>query len=857
MTMNHNHTPVPGTPGFPAFPAHQGTGPMAPYQPQPSAYGRAFDPTVAEETSFNLLSLFNYAIRYRWLIALLFFIGFAVGVAMTWMQVPQYRTSTNLELLPKTAKIFQDLEITSNDSDRRAIQTAIARVKSRQLAQLVVFDLNLANNRNFVFPKPGFSFSNIFSRLLGTETQTELSDVSAQRREQIAISIVQNGTSASNLRGTSIVRITFKNPDPVIAQKVTNQLAKSFIAQRIDQNSETSVSARAFLNDQVKQSKERLQKSEEALVAYAKDQKLTVTGDNETSLISASIAAINTALSEAVREKLNLARSVEVIDAGRGRSLPVIVDSEGIGRLSERVAQLRSEYQRKSVTLKPGFPEMRQLQNQINAVQGQLQAAIATTLQSEKLKYEAAVNKEKDLRANLKELEARQAEFQDKRVQYGILKREVESNRKQYDTLTAKLNDVGVASELKNAEAVVIDPALRPTIPFEPSMRRNVMLSVLVFLLAAAGIIYLRELMNNTFTNPDQVEQDLGLPLLGIIPRFDEQEIREQLNLPTSPMSEAYRSLRTSLQFTGTGGTPRTLLVTSGQPAEGKSTTSFQIARNMAALGTKVLLIDADMRKPSAHRQAGIANVIGLSNVLANAVGNEDPNRIFNATDTPNLYLMTAGTIPPNPVDLLSSPNMAMLLSAATQRFDVVIIDAPPVVGLADAIIMHGLVEGTVFCVSCNQITRKASNTAVRRLRASGGNIVGAVFTKFKSRTAGYGDGYSYMNYNYYTYGGEETQIEDQRQSGTQKPWPAEQGDGASHGGRGDIGGMDEERDPIAAKDAQGGNGKGKLAALLTKRRQDKQQSNARTDGSTFSRVQRLFGSFADRVAGTGEDTRA
>ncbi|MEM9732247.1 MAG: polysaccharide biosynthesis tyrosine autokinase [Pseudomonadota bacterium] len=847
---------------------------MAAYHPQQSGYGRAFDPTLSEESSFNLLTLLNYALRYRWLIALLFFIGFAVGVAVTWMQVPQYRTSTDLELLPKRAKIFQDLEITSNDGDRRAIQTAIARVKSRQLQQLVVFDLNLANNRDFVFPKSGFSFANIFSRLLGTQSRPELSDLSAEEREAMALFLVQEGMSATNLRGTSIVRITFKHPDPEIAQKVANQLAKSFIIQRIDQNSETSVNARAFLENQVRQSKERLQKSEEALVAYAKEQKLTVTGDNDTSLIAASISAINTALSEAVRERLDLARSVEVIDAGRGRSLPVVVDSEGIRGLSERVDALRSEYQRKSVTLKPGFPEMRQLQNQINAVQGQLQAAIATVLQSERLKYEAAVNKEKDLRANLKELEARQAEFQDKRVQYGILRREVDSNRKQYDTLTAKLNDVGVASELRNAEAVVIDPAPRPKFPFEPSMTRNLILSVTLFLLGAAGIIYVRELMNNTFTNPDQVEKDLGLPLLGIIPRFDEQEIREQLNLPTSPMSEAYRSLRTSLQFTGTGGMPRTLLVTSGQSAEGKSTTSFQIARNMAALGTKVLLIDADMRKPSAHRQAGIANVIGLSNVLANAVGNEDPSRIFNATDTPNLYVMTAGTIPPNPVDLLSSPNMAMLLSAATQRFEFVVIDAPPVVGLADAIIMHGLVEGTVFCVSCNQITRKASTTAVRRLRASGGNLVGAVFTKFKSRATGYGDGYSYMEYNYYTYGGGDTQIEDQRPSRGDKPAdkptfePVEDtgrqagslhgnGQPGNGGGNGDLGGMEDEREPIAAKTAHNATGPAKLLRFIERRKPAKTQAKAGEEGSALGRVQRFFSSFADRVAGTGGDTRA
>ena len=269
----------------------------------------------------------------------------------------------------------------------------------------------------------------------------------------------------------------------------------------------------------------------------------------------------------------------------------------------------------------------------------------------------------------------------------------------------------------------------------------------------AAAIVYVLELLNNSFTNPDEIESDLRLPVLGILPAVGEGEIEAALVDPKSGLSEAYRSLRTSLQFSGTEGAPRSLLVTSAVSSEGKSTSAMKLAQDFGAVGTRVLLIDADMRRPSLHRLFGTGNALGLSNLLTNSVRRDDLPKIMQRTGFPNVTLMTAGTPPPNPADLLTSQKMALIIRALTDKYDMVILDSAPVLGLSDALILSRLVDGTLMAVSAHQVTRKSAKAALKRLRLAGGHVVGAAFTKFSVDRFEYKYAYRYMNYEYYGYG--------------------------------------------------------------------------------------------------------
>ncbi|MBN9220049.1 MAG: polysaccharide biosynthesis tyrosine autokinase [Mesorhizobium sp.] len=731
-----------------------------------SPYGRDY---AAQDEGFNPLRLLFYVVQYRWLIVMMAMAGLVAGVIVTMMQTPKYQATTQLEVLVPSAKVFQDIEVVSENSDVRAFLTAREKLKSRALAQRVVFQLGLAERPDFLFPTPSFSLGNIVYRAFGISKSPSIQEKTPEEREAMAIKRVLDDLTVNLVTNTSLLSITFVDQKPKYASDVANQVAQSFIDQRVDQTSETSDLARQFIQEQVLQVKQKLQTSEEALVAYAKDAGITVTG-NDKSLIGSNIEALNTALATAIQDRLDTGRVVDQIDKGRGASLGPVLESEGLQKLSEKLADLSGQYQQKLTILKPGFPEMQQLQLQIKELQRLYNNGVLAITDSLRLKYQEAQNKEADLRAKLAELEKQQVVFNDKNIKYTILKREVDSNRSQYDSLISKLNEVGVSSELKTQNAAIVDFASLPTIPYSPSLSLNLAIALALFMALSTSIIYVVELLNNTFTNPEQIEKELGLAMLGILPLVDDRELVASITDQKSGLSEAYRSLRTSLQFSGAEGAPRSLLVTSSEPSEGKSTTSFKLGQDFAALGAKVLLVDGDLRKPNLHRLFGLDNAIGLSNLLTNTVRKEDLAGIFRATKFPNVTVLTSGTIPPNPADLLSSPKMALIITNLGKRFDLIIIDAPPVVGLSDAPILSRLAEGTLMVISTNQVTRKSAKTALKRLRAAGANVIGAAMSKFSVNKFDHNYAYKYMNYEYYDYGTSTPKIEGKVDDGAGQP---------------------------------------------------------------------------------------
>lgn len=731
-----------------------------------SSYGRDYS---EQDEGFNPLRLLFYVVQYRWLIVMMAAAGLVAGIVVTMMQTPKYLATTQLEVLVPSAKVFQDIEVVSESSDLRAFQTAREKLKSRALAQRVVFQLGLSEKPDFLFPTPNFSLSNIFYRAFGISKSASIEEKTPEEREKIAIGRVMKDLTVTLVTNTSLLSIAFADQNPKYASDIANQVAQSFIDQRLDQTSETSDLARQFIQEQVLQVKQKLQKSEEDLVAYAKDVGITITGDDK-SLIGSNIEALNTALATAIQERLDAGRMVDQIDKGRGASLGPVLESEGLQKITDKLADLTSQYQQKLGILKPGFPEMQQLQAQIKELQRLYNNGVLTITDSLRQKYQEAQNKEADLKSKLAEMEKQQVIFNDKNIKYTILKREVDSNRSQYDNLIAKLNEVGVSSELKTQSAAIVDFATQPNNPYSPRLSINLAVALALFLALSASIIYIIELLNNTFTNPEQIEKELGLAMLGILPHVDDRELIASIADQKSGLSEAYRSLRTSLQFSGAEGAPRSLLVTSSEPSEGKSTTSFKLGQDFAALGARVLIVDGDLRKPNLHRLFGLDNTIGLSNLLTNTVRKEDLASIFRATKYPNVTVLTSGTIPPNPADLLSSPKMALIVTNLGKRFDLVIIDAPPVVGLSDAPILSRLAEGTLMVISTNQVTRKSAKTALKRLRAAGANVVGAAMSKFAVNKFDYNYAYKYMNYQYYDYGTSTPKLEGKVDDGADQP---------------------------------------------------------------------------------------
>jgi capsular exopolysaccharide synthesis family protein len=736
---------------------------LEPYDPvYRASYARAEPgyPQPEDDAGFDPLRLLYYVLQYRWLILGMAALSLVAGTLFTLMQTPKYEASVRLEILVPSAKVFDDMQVVSEGTDIRAFLTAREKIRSRALAERVVYELNLSENASFLFPEPDFALSNLFDRAFGSSSPRSLDDVKPERREALAISRVQSNLAAELVNNTSLLQVTYRDQNAEMASRIANQAAQSFIDQRIDQTGDTSALARQFIQEQVLQVKERLQKSEEELVAYAKSAGLTI-DDSNSSLILNSIRAINEALSTAVRERLDKGRWVTQIDAGQGAFLPQVLESEGIQKLRNQVSELRSQYQQKLGTLRPAYPEMQQMSTQIAELERQIEQAIGVVTNSIRLEFEDAQVSEEQLRQKLAELEAQQSDFQDRNIQYTILKREVDSNRSQYESLISKLNEVGVGSELRNQNAEIVDPAVAPASPFSPRMPVNMAISFALFMAGSAAFIYIRELMNNTFTAPEQAEKELRLPILGILPAIADNAMSDARADPQSGLSEAYRSLRTALQFTGTDGNPKSLLVTSSEPSEGKSTSALKLAEDFAVLGSKVLVIDADLRKPNMHRLFNTSNTMGLSNLLTSTVPSSDLRELIKSTQFENVKLLTSGTLPPNPADLLSSPKMAQLMRVFGERFDMVIIDAPPIIGLSDAPILSRLTEGTLLVVSSGQVGRKAAAAALKRLRSAGANVLGVALTKFSVQKFDYNYAYGYVNASYYDYGGQIERLEE------------------------------------------------------------------------------------------------
>jgi capsular exopolysaccharide synthesis family protein len=719
-----------------------------------NGYPMPFDDEPRE--AFDPVKLFWIAVRYRWLIAIILAVGLVLGVVTTMMQSPKYAASARIEIMVPTARILEDMDVVAQSSDLRTFETAKEKLKSRDLARRVVLELNLANNSAFLFPLPDFSLANILARVFGTPSRPSLEEHQLAEREQMAITHLLNNLSANLQRGTSLIEVRFADGDPALAQAVANQVVRSYMDQQVDRTIETSELARQFIDEQVAETKRLLEQAEAALVAYAKEQQLG-SGGEDGALIAASITAINDALGKAVQSRLENERLLAQIEAGRAAELKAVLESEAIRETRAKLVELRAQYEQNLSTYKADFPAMRQLAAQIAEFEQQLQAEVDVIAGSIRLAYEASVQEEADLVQKLDELEAEQVAFRDKNIQYTILKREAESYRSQYESLASKRNEIGVVSDLRRANIEIVDLAVEPTSPFEPSLLRNLLLFAGAALALSAAVIYVLELLNNKFSVPEQVESELRLPVLGIIPKAEGPKLAEALNNSRSSISEAYRSLRTSLQFAGSDGAPRSLLVTSSEPGETKSTSAHKLAEEFAAIGNNVLIIDCDLRRPSLHRVFKVDNTMGLTNLLTNTVAQEDIQRLFHhSVSHPNLSFLATGPMVPNPADLLSSPRMGAILHACMKNYSMIILDGPPVIGLSDALILSRLAESTLLVVAAHRTARKSARAALKRLQTAGGHMVGVMLGMLDVEKIEYSYSYRYMYEGYYSYGAEE-----------------------------------------------------------------------------------------------------
>ncbi|HKT54432.1 MAG TPA: polysaccharide biosynthesis tyrosine autokinase, partial [Caulobacteraceae bacterium] len=635
-------------------------------------------------------------------------------------------------------------------------QTQYGLLKSRSLAQRVVTNLNLADD-------PAF--------LPGGRHAPAANDRPARERQ--AADHLLAGLTVNPVRTSQLVQVSYQSQNPAEAAKIANAVGDNFIASNLERRYQASAYARQFLEDRLNQIRSKLEDSERALVAYAASHQIIDMNEGSTnpppaqngqpapqpaqqSLPAANLEAMDTALQQAKNARIEAEEHWRQAQSTSGLGLPEILQSPTIQALQQSKAALQADYQDKLAIFKPDYPAMIEIRGKMAEIDRQIAANVAAVKQSVRAQYQTALRQEGMLNGQVDRLKGDVLDLRNRSIQYNIIQREVDTDRTLYDGLLQRYKEVGVAGAVGANNISVIDRASVPTVPFRPRPMFNLAVASLVGLVTGILMAFGIEQLDQSIKSPEEIETKLGLPLLGAIPLMGRgQTPTAALADPRSALTEAYHSLRTALQFSTAEGAPRSLLVTSAGPGEGKSTTAIALARAFARLGRTVLLIDADLRNPSLHRAFAAREGKGLSNVL---IGGASLDDAVGPSGQPNLSVLTSGPLPPNPAELLAGSKMTEALALAAREFDFVIVDGPPIMGLADAPLLANAVDATALVIEAGSARQGLIKATVRRLQAAGAPLVGAILTKFDPGKAtssyGYGSGYGYAYAYSYDYGG-------------------------------------------------------------------------------------------------------
>ncbi|WP_045835447.1 polysaccharide biosynthesis tyrosine autokinase [Hyphomicrobium sp. 99] len=714
---------------------------LEPNDPYEMYGGRGLDQPLEKGADFarKMQAALRILLKRKGLIFAVTVAAFSLGTVRTLMMTPLYTSKIRLQIDRSVAKIVEGGNITPVEgTDAEFLRTQYELLLSRSLAERVAQLARLADDQDFFRPR-SFSFLATIRSIL----RPAQSGAPQSQRELVsnAAAIVEQNISVRPIPGSRLVDISYSDPNPARSQKISAAYANAFIASNLDKRFEANAYAKAFLEDQIKQLKLRLEQSEKAMLAFAEKEQIVSIGASS-SMVETDLANSSAALGNIARERIKneqLWRQVEKSDA---LNFPQFLSSNAIDGLRAKRNDLVTEYQEKLQTFKPSYPVMVQIKNKIGEVDRQLAAEVRTIRASLKNAYESSLSQENEITARVATLRTDVLDFQKRSIEYNILKREVDTNRDLYNGLLQRYKEVDVAGGVGSNNVFVVDAASLPSSPSSPQLMKSVLLALFLGFGISIALAYVIENFDDVIDSVEEAERVGGLVTLGVIPLVNSRvDVKEALLDARSPLAEAYRSLCTSLQFTTPRGMPKTLFVTSAGAQEGKSISSIAITQHFARLGLNVLLVDADMRNPSLHKYLEADNSVGLSSCLAGAC---TPPDAIQKTATPHLAFLSSGPLPPNAADLLASPHFMSLLSGSLEVFDLVIIDGPPVLGLADALLLSNAAEATIFVMGSGLARGGAVRSALKRLEISKGPLIGGVITKLDAKTAGYGYGYSY-----------------------------------------------------------------------------------------------------------------
>lgn len=685
--------------------------------------------------------LMSIARRRKWVLLSIVAAALVIGVIVTLLMTPMYHAESTLEIQRENGGLVNVREDARSAAiDQEFYETQYGLLKAKSLAERVATNLRLQDDAAFfaAFGAGKDWFDN---------GRVQPGAPSRADRVRIAGQILLNRFTVDHERQSRLVKIGFTSPSAVLSKRVIDSWGASFIQMTLERRFGTTAYARQFLETRLNELRRRIDASERRLVGYAAREGIinlpsapadATTGSiPERSLASDDLATLNQELARARADRIQ-AESRLGVAAGQ---TPEALQNSALGALRQQRADLAGNYAKMMAQFSPDYPPAKALHNQISQLDQAIRREEGRVGGSLREAYNASVEREKALTDRVGQMKSNVLDLRRRSIQYNIYQRDADTNRQLYDALLQRYKEIGIAGGVGTNNISVVDAPEVPGAPSSPKLFLNLLIALVAGLAIGAGAAWILEQIDQGIADPDEVPGELQLPLLGTIPKILSGDPLSLLEDRKSMISEAYVSIQTNLSFTTEHGLPKTLAITSSRPAEGKSTTAFALALSMARLSRRVLLIDGDMRSPSVHHLLDIQNREGLSNFLA---GGGDWRSLVHETPFTDLSVMTSGPIPPSAPDLLTGRRLEELLGGLLDHYDNIVIDAPPVMGLADAPLIGTKVEGMIYVVESHSTQKGMVRVALSRLRATKTALVGVVLTKFDAKRAHYGYDYNY-----------------------------------------------------------------------------------------------------------------
>lgn len=569
---------------------------------------------------------------------------------------------------------------------------------------------------------------------------------------------------------TRLIEITYTSGDPKLASRIVNSIADSFAAANLEKKTQTSTTSGEFLTQRVAELQSQIREGEQKLIAYGKSNQILSLDPTQNTVVD-RLVGLNKQLLEAENDRKLAEASYRAAQVPGAANALAQENAKNLDESEQKLTELQQKRALLLVDNTEEWPEVKEVEQQITTLETRMadmkNRAMGVVITNLKTRYSQALTRENSLRESFNQQRGETLTQNEAAVNYHIIQQEIETNKSLLDGLLqrSKENDVSLAGMPNNIN--VVDHAITPRDPVGPQRLLGVALALILSIVFGILLAVFLEYLDNTVRSAEDVERMLRLPALALIPSaagLSRRRLFGSKSKPDgalaragvilsgqsrSPVAEAYKQLRTSILLSSAGHPPKTLLITSGKPGEGKTTTVINTAISLADTGGRVLIIDADLRRPMIHNVLQLANVVGLSTALSRSLDEQDVLSLIDQPDATNLNVMTSGPIPPNPAELLGSNQMKQLLAMLAPHFDHIVIDSPPVTSVTDAVLLASLVDGVVMVVHGGHSTRELVRRTRQLLRSVNARIFGIVLNNVKTRD----DDYYYGGYHNQPYG--------------------------------------------------------------------------------------------------------